>query len=234
MPRLPNFSWVWISGDPSWACMLLLLFLHHTSFRKGRNSLTRWVSRHSDFDAPVAEIQLPLNFGWSLLSMDGSATCSTSDFFRKRWNALTMWVSHHSNLDAPVAKIQLPLNLGDPSGACMLPLLLLHQTTSANGETIWLGEFHDIPTSMPRLPKFSWLWISGDPSWACMLLLLVLHHTSFRKRPNALTRWVSRHSNFDAPVAEIQLPLNFGGSLLSMYAFATCSVTTRLSKSKTQ
>jgi len=47
---------------------------------KRRNALTRWVSRYSDFDAPVAEIQLPLNFGWSLLSMYASATCSTSWF----------------------------------------------------------------------------------------------------------------------------------------------------------
>jgi hypothetical protein len=45
---------------------------------KRRNALTRWVSRHSNFDAPAAEIQLPLNFGWSLLSMYASATCSTS------------------------------------------------------------------------------------------------------------------------------------------------------------
>jgi hypothetical protein len=48
-------------------------------------------------------------------------------------------------------------------------------TSSANGKTHWLGEFRGIPTSTPRLPKFSCLWISGDPSWACMLPLLVLH-----------------------------------------------------------
>jgi hypothetical protein len=53
--------------------------------RKRRNALTRWVSRHSNFDAPAAEIQLPLNFGWSLLSMYASATCSTSNYLYSIW-----------------------------------------------------------------------------------------------------------------------------------------------------
>ena len=90
--------------------MLLLLLLHQNFFRKRRNAFTWCVSRHSDFDTLVAEIQFPLNFGWSLLSMYASASFSTSDFFRKRWKTLTRWVSRHSNFDAPIAEIQFPLN----------------------------------------------------------------------------------------------------------------------------
>ena len=59
--------------------------------------------------------------------------------------------------------------------------------SSTNNETLWLCEFRGISTSMPRLPKFSCLWISGDPSWVCMLLLLVLHQTS---SANGETLWL--------------------------------------------
>ncbi|KAL3564561.1 hypothetical protein D5086_033987 [Populus alba] len=54
--------------------------------------------------------------------------------------------------------------------------------------------------------------------------LIPIEHTFFRKRRNALTQCVSRHSDFDDPVAKIQLPLNFGRSFLSMYASATYSI----------
>ncbi|KAL3565926.1 hypothetical protein D5086_033972 [Populus alba] len=163
-------------------------------FRKRRNALTRCVSRHSEIDAPVAEIQLPMNlvaFAFRVIPLEH--VCfrylfyirlllqTAKRFDSKRFDSVSFAAFR---LRCPRCRnsVAIEFRVIPLDHVCFRYLSYIRQLPQ-NGRNA-------LTRLVPQTAKCFGLYF-------------------FRKWRNALTMCVSRYSEFDCPVAEIQLPLNF-------------------------